>query len=74
MLYEVITVTLLHLGSLNVGKALYAGGGAGWMSPAEVALLTDAVYAACDGLDGASDGIISQVAACNDAFDRNNFV
>jgi pimeloyl-ACP methyl ester carboxylesterase len=62
-------VTMLHLGSLNVGKALYADGGAGWMDAAHLKLLTDAVYAKCDPLDGAKDGIISNVASCNTTFD-----
>ena len=30
--YPAYNVTLLHLGSLNVGKALYADGGAGWIN------------------------------------------
>ena len=29
--YPAYNVTMLHLGSLNVGRALYAGGGAAWM-------------------------------------------
>ena len=67
--YPAYNVTLLHLGSLNVGRALYEGGGAAWMNPAEVKLITDAVYAKCDSLDGAKDGIISDVKSCNKAFD-----
>jgi feruloyl esterase len=67
--YPAYNVTLLHLGSLNAGRALYEGGGAAWMNPAKVTLITDAVYANCDGLDGARDGIISHVKACNAAFD-----
>ena len=67
--YPAYNVTLLHLGSLNVGRALYEGGGAAWMNSAEVKLITDAVYATCDPLDGAKDGIISHVKACNKAFD-----
>ena len=67
--YPAYNVTLLHLGSLNVGRALYEGGGAAWMNPAEVKLITDAVYAKCDSLDGAKDGIISDVKACNKSFD-----
>jgi feruloyl esterase len=62
-------VTLLHLGSWNVGRALYADHGAGWMDAAHVKLLTDAVMARCDGLDGAMDGLISNVSACDTAFD-----
>ncbi len=66
--YPAYNVSLLHLGSLNAGKALYANGGAGWMNPAETRLLTDAVHRACDGLDGAQDGIIGNIAGCNAAF------
>ena len=67
--YPAYNVTLLHLGSLNAGRAVYEGGGVAWLSPAKTKLITDAVYATCDGLDGAKDGIISQVKACNTAFD-----
>ncbi|HLG54090.1 MAG TPA: tannase/feruloyl esterase family alpha/beta hydrolase [Vicinamibacterales bacterium] len=67
--YPAYNVTLLHLGSLNAGRAVYEGGGAAWLSPAKTKLITDAVYAKCDDLDGAKDGIVSQVKACNTAFD-----
>jgi pimeloyl-ACP methyl ester carboxylesterase len=67
--FPAYNVTMLHLGSLNTGKALYDDGGAGWMNAAETKLITDSVYAACDELDGASDGIISNVKGCNTAFD-----
>jgi pimeloyl-ACP methyl ester carboxylesterase len=67
--YPAYNVTMLHLGSLNVGKALYADGGAGWINPQKTKLIGDAVYGKCDGLDGAKDGIISNVAGCNAAFD-----
>jgi feruloyl esterase len=67
--YPAYNVTMLHLGSWNVGKALYADKGAGWMDPAHVKLITDAVVAKCDTLDGAKDGIISNVAGCDAAFD-----
>ena len=67
--YPAYNVTMLHLGSLNVGKALYANGGAGWLNPQKTKLIGDAVYAKCDALDGANDGIVSNVAACNKAFD-----
>jgi feruloyl esterase len=64
--FPAYNVTLLHLASLNVGKAIYANGGAGWLNAAKTKLLTDAVYAACDtvALDGDKDGIISNVAGC----------
>ena len=67
--YPAYNVTMLHLGSLNVGKAIYADNGAAWLSPAKTKLITDSVYATCDDLDGAKDAIISNVKACNSAFD-----
>lgn len=67
--YPAYNVTMLHLGSLNAGRAVYRDGGAAWLSPAKTKLVTDAVYAKCDGLDGVTDGIISHVTACNAAFD-----
>lgn len=67
--YPAYNVTMLHLGSLNVGRALYADGGAAWINPQKTKLIGDAVYAKCDALDGAKDDIISNVAACNAAFD-----
>jgi pimeloyl-ACP methyl ester carboxylesterase len=67
--FPAYNVTMLHLGSLNAGKTLYDNGGAGWMNAAETKSITDAVYTACDKLDGASDGIISNVKRCNTAFD-----
>lgn len=67
--FPAYNVTMLHLGSWNVGRALYADNGAGWMDAAHVKLITDAVMAKCDALDGVKDGIISNVAACDSAFD-----
>jgi acetyl esterase/lipase len=66
--YPAYNVTLLHLASLNVGQAIYSNDGAGWLSPAKTKVLTDAVRKACDPLDGATDGIISNIAACHRAF------
>jgi pimeloyl-ACP methyl ester carboxylesterase len=67
--YPAYNVTMLHLGSLNVGKAVYADGGKAWLSPAKTKLITDAVYTRCDNLDGVKDGIIGHVKACNATFD-----
>jgi feruloyl esterase len=67
--YPAYNVTLLHLGSLNAGRAVYEGGGKAWLSPAKTKLITDAVYAKCDDLDGVKDGIIGNVKACNTTFD-----
>jgi feruloyl esterase len=69
--FPAYNITMLHLGSLNVGRAVYANGGEGWINSAKTKLITDAVYAACDKLDGAQDGIISNVKECNTAFDVN---
>ena len=66
--YPAYDITLMHLGSNAFAKALYANHGAGWINPNKVKTLVAAVYAACDGLDGIADGIISNVAACNKAF------
>ena len=66
--YPAYDVTMLHLGSWQAGKALYENGGAGWLNPVKTRLLVDAVYATCDGLDGAKDGIVSNVKACNAKF------
>jgi pimeloyl-ACP methyl ester carboxylesterase len=67
--YPAYNVTLLHLGSLNVGRALYGENGAAWINQKKTKLIGDFVYATCDELDGAKDGIISNVAACNQAVD-----
>jgi len=66
--YPAYNVTLLHLASLNVAQAVYSNAGAGWLSPEKTKTLTDAVRKACDPLDGATDGIISNIAACHRAF------
>jgi pimeloyl-ACP methyl ester carboxylesterase len=66
--FPAYNVTMLHLGSWNVGRALYADDGAGWMDAAHVKLITDAVMAKCDALDGVKDGIISNVRGCDAAF------
>jgi hypothetical protein len=66
--YPAYNIALLHLASLNVGQAVYSNDGAGWLSPEKTKLLTDAVRRVCDPLDGATDGIISNLAACNRAF------
>ncbi len=66
--YPAYNVTMLHLGSLNAGQAIYSNEGAGWLSPAKTQLLTNAVRAACDPLDGAIDGIISNLTACHRVF------
>lgn len=63
-------VAMMHAGIGSVYRdALYSNGGAGWLNTAKTQLLVGAVYKACDGLDGVSDGVISNVKACQDTFD-----
>ena len=69
--YPAYNLSLLQLASLHVGKALYGNGGAGWINNNKRKRLVNAVLAACDGLDGLSDGIIGNVSACNAAFNIN---
>ena len=69
--YPAYNIALMHLGSNYFAKALYANSGAGWINPNKIKTLVAAVYGACDGLDGITDGIISNVAGCNKAFTIN---
>ncbi len=65
-----LNVAMMHAGHGWVYKeALYADGGAGWVNPAKQTLLVSSVYAACDPIDGVTDGIISDIAGCLDVFD-----
>jgi hypothetical protein len=67
--YPAYNVTMMHVGAVNFRDALQLEGGAGHLNSAETTTITNAVYATCDGLDGAVDGIISDVAGCDAAFD-----
>ncbi len=55
-------------------KALYANNRMGWLGPKENKLINDTVLNVCDSLDGAQDGIISNIGACtkksSDILDR----
>jgi hypothetical protein len=65
-------VAMMHAGIGSVYRdALYSNGGAGWLDTAKTNVLVKAVYAACDGLDGVKDGVISNTAACKDTFNVN---
>lgn len=62
-------VAMMHAGIGSVYRdALYANGGAGWLSPAKTKLLVDAVYQSCDALDGLADGVISNTRECLNTF------
>ena len=56
---------LQHAGTRN-GLATM---GDGWLRPAQVKLVHDAVLAACDGQDGLADGIVSDAVGCKQRFD-----
>lgn len=56
------TGTRLH--NVAVGRALYSNAGAGWLNLAKTLLVQRTVLTACDRLDGATDGIISNVESC----------
>jgi hypothetical protein len=56
---------LQHAGTRN-GLAQM---GEGWIRPAQVKLVHDAVLAACDAADGVADGIVSDYRGCRDRFD-----
>lgn len=56
---------LQHAGTRN-GLATMDGG---WMRPAQVKLVHDAVLAACDAADGVADGVVSDFVGCKSRFD-----
>jgi hypothetical protein len=56
---------LQHAGT----RAGFASMDDGWLRPAQVKLVGDAVLAACDAADGLADGIVSNAVACKRRFD-----
>ena len=56
---------LQHAGT----RAGMATMGDGWLRPAQVKLVGNAVLAACDASDGAADGVVSNAVACKQKFD-----
>ena len=56
---------LQHAGT----RAGMATMGEGWLRPAQVKLVGDAVLAACDAGDGLADGLVSNAVACKQRFD-----
>ncbi|HVY63565.1 MAG TPA: tannase/feruloyl esterase family alpha/beta hydrolase [Gammaproteobacteria bacterium] len=65
--YPAHNMVMLHLAANRYAAALQAQGRLSWLSPAKVTNFTAAVYKACDALDRAADGIISDAAACRAA-------
>ena len=66
-IHPVYDITALQLDGVHVGQALYGSPGA-WISPAKTKLIYDSVMKTCDSLDGAADGVISNVKGCRAAF------
>jgi feruloyl esterase len=64
----VIHWTGLQHAGLRDGLALTNGG---WINPAQVKLVHEAVLAACDAADGAADGLVSDPAGCRSRFDAS---
>jgi len=62
--YPAYDLTLMHLAAQYRARALFRSPD-GWINPDKMKTITAAVYGACDGLDSASDGIISNVSGCN---------
>jgi feruloyl esterase len=58
-------VGLQHAGT----RAGLATMGEGWLRPAQVKLVHDAVLAACDIKDGVADGLVEDAVGCKAAFD-----
>ena len=66
-LYPAWNAIALDLQVGRVARALAQPGG--YLSQAKRELLYEATLEACDELDGAADGIVSNIAACNSRFD-----
>lgn len=62
--YPAHNVVMLHLSAWNYTKALMANDGKSWINAAKAQKVVDVVYQRCDKLDGAEDGIISNLQAC----------
>jgi Tannase and feruloyl esterase len=62
----VINWTGLQLAGTRNGAATI---GDGWLRPAQVKLVHEAVLAACDEADGLKDGLVSDAVGCKDRFD-----
>ncbi len=57
----------LHVAGTLMGQAIYNTPGA-WISPSKAALISNAVYAVCDRLDGLTDGVIANIKGCDKTF------
>jgi hypothetical protein len=64
-LFPVFNWTSAMFKWLTIGNTMRSNAGAGWLNPAKSKLLMETEVEACDSLDGANDGIISNVNACS---------
>jgi hypothetical protein len=62
--YPAYDITLMHLAAQYRARALFRSPDT-WISPDKMKSIVTAVYAACDGLDGVTDGVISNIPGCN---------
>jgi feruloyl esterase len=62
--YDTIAV---QVGGILASQVMY-GSASSWISPSKLNAVGQAVLEACDGLDGARDGLISNTAACRQQF------
>jgi feruloyl esterase len=62
--YPVSNFTEVRSWGASLRAAIYDNNSAGWIPPALVAKIAAETRAACDELDGAKDGIVSNMAAC----------
>ncbi len=62
--YPVSNFTEVRSWGASLRAAIYDDKSAGWIPPALVAKIASDTRAACDELDGAKDGIVSNMAAC----------
>lgn len=66
-IHPVYNVVELHMAGIRIGQAIYNTPGA-WISPAQSALIANAVLGACDKLDGLADGVVANIKACDATF------
>ena len=71
-IHPVYNFVALQIDGNARSRALYGGLGydseSGWVNPAKLKLLQSSIMGTCDKLDGAEDGIISNIAGCRAAF------
>lgn len=72
-LYPVYDMMAVQTNGTQVGQIVFRSPGA-WISGAKGQVVTDRVIAACDGLDGAADGIVSNVEGCRASFDPRTLI